>query len=381
MENEKRLREIEAVLTKYYDICVINAKSEWNGLGKNSPPLESINPSSNGYKGIWPDDFEFIMLAGEPLSVESCQKIAQFCTHSVIGLTRFPDSLNEDGMPLMGFCEKSGARMSASLPGAWIRMLNLFEERGVTIPKKNKWADLFIRAISDTEFSCGLAYVSPFQPHITFPFHDIAAITGFDLMSSVAAHRSFITACKFFADVVPDEILDDWRECAQNIQNNLYRLFDEEKGIFLAGSYDNRQPDIWGSGLAYALADENQKRAIGNYFEANKKQIFREGLTCPTETADGWSRFIVPHEPGNYMNGGYWSLGTAFVLTALYDQKPERAMEVLEDLVVSMPKYDFAESVNMIKGTKTNPGFMAGVAMPLVAVRAILDGKQLLDVI
>lgn len=383
--HEKRLREIETILGGYYDMCAEKARSNWAGTGgRNSEPLESINPSSNGYKGLWPDDFEFILLGGQVLDVPQYQRLLQFCTDSVVDLTHFPDCIAEDGMPWMAFggdYKDTGYKMSPALPSAWIRLLTLMESRGAVIPQKEKWAALFIRSIAQTEFSCGLVYVSPNRPHITYPFHDTVAITGFELMSSVVTYRGFILADKLFADCVDAAVRRDWLERAENIRRNLYRLYDEEQGIFLAGSYDNRQADVWGSGLAYALAEPDQKAAMGRYFLENRDRIFREGMTRQTDKPEGWSRMIIPFPAGDYMNGGYWSTGTGFVLPAVYDQNPELAMELLEELVLSLPKYEFAESVNMETGKITNSGFMMGIALPLVAVRAILDEKQLLDVI
>lgn len=129
------------------------------------------------------------------------------------------------------------------------------------------------------------------------------------------------------------------------------------------------------------LSRAGQKAAMGRYFLENRDRIFREGMTRQTDKPEGWSRMIIPFPAGDYMNGGYWSTGTGFVLPAVYDQNPELAMELLEELVLSLPKYEFAESVNMETGKITNSGFMMGIALPLVAVRAILDEKQLLDVI
>ena len=81
------------------------------------------------------------------------------------------------------------------------------------------------------------------------------------------------------------------------------------------------------------------------------------------------------------MNGGFWARGTAYVLPVLYEFYPEFALRLLDDLVVSLPKYHFAECVSANDRSEKCPYFLMSIAPNIYAVRAMRQGKQLFDMI
>ncbi|MBO5274876.1 MAG: hypothetical protein J6I45_09700 [Clostridia bacterium] len=381
----ERLDRAEATLQTYFAECVSKARTTFPPAYKGGKSIASINPNGSvGYRGIWPDDFYIPVHAGHLFTNAELTDILEFLTDSVVDLPFLPDCVQEDGMPHFAFGGKysmTGVRMSMSLLHGWTQLLRLFEHRGIQIPEKKRWLGVFRRSYADLTFSCGLLYSNPNIPHITYAYHDIVAITGFELMASTYTSRSLEHMCELFADVANEEELAEWQRRADDIKKNIKRLYDDERGIYYAGSFTCRQPDIWGSGLAAGISDRETRAAIAKFLVDHAVVIFSEGMTRQTDTPDGWERLIIPFEKGEYMNGGFWARGTAYVLPVLYEFYPDFALDLLEALVESLPKYQFAECVSANTGLPKCTYFLMSVAPNIVAVRAMRRGLQLYDLI
>lgn len=381
----ERLDAAENALLRYLSDCAERARTEFPPAYPGDTPVHSVNPTGDvTYKGIWPDDFTIPVRAGELLTNEELSRIMEFLTDAVVDLPFFPDMVQMDGTPNFAFggdCWHTATHMTLAMCYSWTLLLSYMESRGVVIPQKRDWLELFRRSLRDIPFSCGLVYANPSVPPVTYPFHDIVASTGLELMSSVYTCHGLEMACELYRDVATQEERDAWMTRANKIRKNLPRLFDFDRGIYLAGSQDCRQPDIWGSGLAAGLSSTEKRAAIADFYMAHYEDIFREGMTRPTENGEGWQRLHIAFGKGEYMNGGFWARGTAYVLPVLYEFYPDVALDLLEQLVVSLEKYQFPECISANDGTIKCPCFLMGIAPNIFAVRAMKQGKQLLDMI
>jgi hypothetical protein len=338
---------------------------------------------SETYRGIWPDDFLYPLLVQPDLyEREKLTQIAGLLTNSMVDLECFPDRIEADGMPVMqpgSLLSPHARHMPLHLPAAWVRLVDNLEKLGATIPGKADWARLFQRSINIVPFSCGLAYVDPQNPGVGFGFHDPEAITGFELMSSLVLHFGLKRAALFFKDYIEESEIIRWNRLSEGISNNLYRLFDKEQGAFFAGSKDCRQINVWANGLAYWLVKPDVQKTIVEYYQRNRKAIFLKGFTRQITEPEGWQRHFFPSKTGSYTNGGFWSVGTGWVLPAIADQNPGFALEIAEELADNLVKLEFREYISADGTGGGAVGFLAAIAVPMMGLTAIVENRPFSD--
>ena len=79
------------------------------------------------------------------------------------------------------------------------------------------------------------------------------------------------------------------------------------------------------------------------------------------------------------MNGGFWPTGTAYVAPVLYNHAPDFALNLLEDLVSSLPQHHYTEWIGAEGQVADAQHFMMAVGLPLVSVMSILNNRSLLS--
>ena len=334
------------------------------------------------YRGIWPDDFLYPMIVQPHIyKKEELTAIARFLTDSIVDLPCFPDRVEADGMPVMqpgNLNSPHAQHMPLHLPAAWIRLIDHLEKWGAVIPRKGDWARIYQRSMEIVPFSCGLAYVDPQHPGVDFGFHDPEAITGFVLMSSMLHHFGLRRAVRVFQGYIGNEVINRWKRQAKAIPENLHRLYDQEHGAYLAGSKDCRQVNVWGNGLAYWMAGPVIQKNIVAYYRRHREEIFLRGFTRQITEPGGWQRQLVNVPVGSYTNGGFWSIGTGWVLPAIADQDPVLAAEIAGEMVDEAEKLAFPEWIDA-KGGGGASGFLAGIAGPMMGLTAIVEQRHFSD--
>ncbi|WP_332914434.1 hypothetical protein [Algoriphagus boritolerans] len=88
---------------------------------------------------------------------------------------------------------------------------------------------------------------------------------------------------------------------------------------------------------------------------------------------------FFPSEVGSYTNGGFWTVGTGWVLPAIADQNPGFALEIAEELVANLVKYEFREYINADGTGGGATGFLAAIAVPMMGLTAIIDNRPFSD--
>ncbi len=383
-------KELYEILRKHLIDYLERSKVEYDNNFKIHSPCVS-----NTYRGLWPDDFLYPMLVESGLyDKERLTQISKFLTESMVDLELFPDRVDSDGMPMMhpgyAFSQHPTERMPLHLPAAWIRLIDYIEKMGATIPRKEDWALLFKRGIDSISFACGLAYSDPQHARVGFGYHDMVAITGFELMSSMVLHFGLKRGARFFNGYIEKTEINKWERLSKEIADNLYRLFDEEHGAYFAGSKDCRQINVWGNGLAYWMSKPEIRKRIGQYYEKNRKAIFLKGATRQIAEPEGWQRMwaakydmnLGRYESslvGSYINGGFWSVGTGWVLPAIEIENPELALEIAREMVENSVKLGFPECVSADGNGGGASGFIAGIAVPMMGLKAIIEKKPFSD--
>lgn len=377
-EIRKILEEAFQQLKRYLIECAKRAKAELQ------EGITIIASSEGHYYGIWPDDFLFPhIVCSELVDKRKLTRIMEFFTESVVDLEQVPDRVEPNGLPIMvpGWYDSPiGDRMPAHLPSAWVRLLSYFEEWGIQIPQKERWAKVIRKSYERLSFSCGLVYIDPQRPYVGFGYQDNIAITGLTLLSSLATYRGLLRAVELFRGHIEVETLSYWQMLAEGIKKNLWRLYDEEIGGFVAGSKDCHQFDVWGNGLAYGLIeDEKMKRSIEGFYLKNRERIIKYGFTRQIAEEEGWQRLLVQAEVGKYMNGGYWSTGTGYILPVIFSADEDLGLELIYELLENLPRFHFAEWVDAEGEESPAKYFLMGIAMPMLGIKSLLESKPLID--
>lgn len=347
--------------------------------------------ATSAYMDFYPEDSLNPLLALPSLvNTEELTELLALVTNSVVDLPRVPDRIALDGLPILypghmphdpfdpGWnLPPMTTKMPLHLPGAWVRLLSHYQEFGVEIPHKDRWARLIARSIGNcVPFANGLVYADPQDPPIGFGYQDSIKMSGLQLLSSLAIYRGLQRAAVLFEGTIEPYYITHWTQLADGISANLYRLYDPKVGGFVGGTWLGHQFDVWGSGLAYPLADDAQKRSIARFYRDNRDKIFLKGCTRQIAEPGGWQG---GSGPGYYQNGGYWGTGTGYILPVLAEQDPTLAMELIDALMANLEKINFAEWLDPIGKPSGAQKFLGSVALPLMGINCILQNKPLLE--
>lgn len=345
-----------------------------DGLRLHTPDV------SGKYRGIWPDDFLFPTVAlPEKPELDTLHQTLAFLGDSMLDLDCVPDRVELDGLPVMKpgntMRPPYGHFMPRHLPAAWVRLLDEYAKMGATIERKGEWAALIERSFQQIPFANGMVYIDPQLPSVGFGFQDPNVITGLALMVSVILERGYVRAADLFEADLPAATIAGWRQRAAGIRANIHRLWDEASGAYFAGTRHCRQIDVWGNGLAYWLSDEAKQKRIIAWYRTHKDAIFQKGFTRQIAEKEGWQRIIGNTPVGNYTNGGFWLVGTGFVLPTLAHGDIELARMLVRDLAANIEEQRLPEYINADGKGSGASGFLMAMAMPAVAIECVLEGK------
>lgn len=341
-----------------------------------------VRPCDNpAYKGLWHDDFTWPHVGLPELQKGPQLKDAlDWLSEAMLQLPVLADRVEYDGTAVMSPGGRNARPMSEDmplhLPAAWTRLLSHAEAAGVTIPRKAEWARLVERSFARVPMSFGLVWSDPQRSIVAFGFQDSIRLTGLVLLTSLVIKRGYERAAELFRSELPAETLQTWKDRAAAIGKNVHRLFDAKAGGFVGATVTGRAFDVWGNGLAWSLATDEQKQVIAKTLRENKDRIFLKGCTRQVIGPGGW--------PGTggavaYQNGGYWGTGTGFVLPMLAEMDPDWALALGRELLENLDGIRRAEWIDQAGKPSGALEFMGTLSMPLIGLRAILEGRMTLD--
>jgi len=341
-----------------------------------------LRPCDNpAYRGLWHDDFTWPHVGLPELQKNPEMRDAiTWLGEAMLRLPVVADRVEFDGTAVMSPGAAQAKPMSDDmpihLPAAWTRLLSHAEAAGVAIPRKKEWAELIRRSFEKVAMSFGLVWNDPQRHIVAFGFQDSIRLTGLVLLTSLVVKRGYERAAALFEKDLPPTVVADWKNRAEAIASNLHRLFDAKAGGFVGATLAGRAFDVWGNGLAWPIATAEQKKVISATLKANQDTIFLKGCTRQIIGPGGW--------PGTeaaigYQNGGYWGAGTGFVLPMLAEIDPEWAITIAGALLANLDGIKRAEWIDRNGEPKGALEFLGTLSMPLIGLRAILEGKHTLD--
>ena len=335
-------------------------------------------PSSGTYYGLWPDDWLFPnKLVPELLSDAEAHELFRFLTNHIADLRQLPDRIEPSGhcifQPGAENCPH-GTLMPAHLPAAWIRLVRYLHQRTGDTALVERWRDVIARSIDQLRFEDGLPSLAEGQ--VGFGFFDTVGLQGQDLMCAVVLAKAFADAETLFGG----ELGSRCRGLEEGIRANIVRLRTSE-GWYLSDSIGCRQFSPWSNGLLYSsgLIGVADRRSVCERIWADREKVVRYGMV--RHAPEPWRKMkrVWTGAEGTYMNGGYWSVGTAFAFAALYDRNPAYAAALAREMLENLRQTDYAEWVDADRSRQGAHKFLMGVALPLAAIEAVLAGRDLVS--
>lgn len=344
--------------------------------------LRVSQPSAPGhYRGLWPDDWYFPhKVLPELISDVEARRLFAFLTDHIERAPVLPDRIEPDGHLVFQPGAESrphGKLMPVHLPAAWLRLVRYLHGRTGDTALKERWRGVIDRSVDKLVLRDGLPFVSDVEPQVAFGFYDTVGLQGNELMTSVVLEKGLRHAVPLFGG-------DLGRKCAaiaDSIAARIVRLRSAE-GWYLSDTIGCRQFSAWSNGLLYGAGylPAADRTRIREAIWARRGELALRGQV--RHAAEPWRRMnpVWQGRPvGTYMNGGYWAVGTAYALKALYDRDRGFALATLRAMLADLRKTDFAEWTDA-EGTRLGARkFLMSAALPLAAVRAILRGGDLLD--
>ena len=342
--------------------------------------LSVTMPSDGTYYGLWPDDWYFPnALLPALLSDADAKTLFEFLTVHIENLDQLPDRIEPSGHCVFQPGAEShphGTLMPAHLPAAWIRLVKHLYARTADEALKNRWRGVIGRSVAKLRFEGGLPYLSDTESQVGFGFFDTVALQGNDLMCSVVLEKAFADAATLFGG----ELGERCRTLADGIRANIRRLRSPE-GWYLSDSVGCRQFSPWSNGLLYSsgLVGEEDRLAIRERIWADRDKLVKFGMV--RHAPEAWRKMkpVWTSGEGAYMNGGYWSVGTAYAFAALYDRDPAAAAAIAREMLANLRKTDFAEWVSSDLSRQGAHKFLMGIALPLAAIESTIRGRSLFD--
>ncbi len=223
-------------------------------------------------------------------------------------------------------------------------------------------------ATVNTEPSTGLVWIDPATPHTAYGFTDTIAITGRHLFCSLLLFE----ACGIMSGLATrlDRKADAaaYRSRAEHLRDCLALLWSPEHQLFLAGSQDCRQADVWGSAYAGVIGavDHTRREAIARSLWARRDRFLLRGQVRHLLLPECWQRRVIEADwtaPGEFQNGAFWGTATGWVAEMFETISPGAGLALLRELVADFNAHGVWECIGP-NGYLRVPNNLSSVCLP-----------------
>jgi len=194
----------------------------------------------------------------------------------------------------------------------------------------------------------GLVYNNPKNPQCVYGFTDIVKKTGNILFSSLLYYKANLEMyqlCKKYECGNPAI----YRRRYEYVRQSIYKLWNEDKGMFWAADIDCKQIDIWGSAYAVevGITSEEQTKRIATYLVDHYDETVMKGQIRHLTSSEGsWNKLFKPCEEGTYQNGAYWATPLAWMIPVYARIKPSLAKDMLDEVITDFQENGINECIN-----------------------------------
>lgn len=337
------------------------------------------------YNALWLRDFSYMVeYAGENITQAEIEDCVRFAISGKRDDGWMPDRIYADGTAVYAAGEVGKPVGKANLDNTPFLVFTVSEllaraEEGKAKSLFAEWAPDLTRGLTALPLSeNGLVYSDPNAPHSPYGFTDTIAKTGELMMESLLLWR----ACRkmewmgqrFAAGPDPR-----WALMAEAIEQHLPRLYDEERGMFLAATLDCAQIDLWGNAylLYIGFPVGKAEATILVYLKEHIADYAFAGQIRHLPMGEYWERLLIDVPKETYQNGAYWATATGWFAWCLYQTAPELAAGLLNDVIAYFRREGSFECVN--DGYQKLPSFVVSATNVLGGLRRILAKAPAFD--
>jgi hypothetical protein len=333
------------------------------------------------YKALWTRDYYyFVKYAGAFIDDGNLKASIQYLLDGQRADGCIPDRVNVHGKPIyspggenkpLADHALDNAPFLALLACEYVHRTGDYSYFRTIEPKLQKGLDHVRRAEN------GLVYNPPDNPQCVYGFTDIVAKTGHLLFTSLLYYQACVEMDEVQQAMGGGDDAFDYRSRADLIRQKISLLWDDEAGMYLAADKDCRQIDVWGSAYAaeVGLATDEQQDRIAAYLFAHWDEIVLRGQVRHLPGKQGWQRLFgdraIQYPVGSYINGAHWATPLPWVVPVVARQDPERANQMVKDVIVDFQTNGVAECIN--GDTRKVPNFVASITNLYAASRWLAD--------
>lgn len=194
----------------------------------------------------------------------------------------------------------------------------------------------------------GLVYNDPKNPQCVYGFTDIVKKTGYLLFSSLLYYKASLEMHKLCVKYNCGNPAI-YRRRYEYVRQSIYKLWDENSGMFWAADGDCKQIDIWGSAYAVAvgITSEEQTQRIASYLVQHYNKTVKNGQVRHLANGDGtWDQLFHDCKAGTYQNGAFWATPLAWMIPVYEMGKPGLGKSTLEKVINDFQENDINECIN-----------------------------------
>ena len=304
------------------------------------------------YKALWTrDSYYMVEYAGDLMTPEDIKASIYYLINGQREDGCIPDRVNSEGLPVYSPGAPGNPLADHAVDnGPFMAMMvcsyvNQYDDEKLfkALEQKLLKGIEFVRVKEN-----GLVYNKPENPECVYGFTDIVKKTGYLLFSSLLyfkANLEMYKLCQKFGHGNANK----YRRRYEYVRQSIYRLWDEETGMFWAADEDCKQIDIWGSAYAVdvGITSDDQTKRITRYLVNHYDDIVRKGQIKHLPGKDEvWQKLFVPCEAGTYQNGAYWATPLSWMIPVFAKHDKKLAKKMLETVIEDFQENDINECIN-----------------------------------
>jgi hypothetical protein len=351
------------------------------GHARRPHPLgvTAYTPAAFGeaYPALYLRDFTYMAeSAPEFIPLEHLRDIISLLAAHLSPEGLCPERISNEG-EVIYVCH--GGRPVADSPLFFAKLVRSYLRRGGETGLLSGIFPVLERAFSTVpvEASTGLVWIDPAHPHTAYGFTDTIAITGRHLFCSLLRFEAAEALAELAGRLKHREAVERHTAEAARIRASLEHLWSPEHGLYLAGSVDCRQADVWGSAYAGVIGalDPGRRRRVADTLHARRGCFLLRAQVRHLLLPEFWQRRVVVAEwtePGTFQNGPYWATASGWMAEMFELAAPGAGIALLRGLVADFEANGIWECIGP-KGYARVANNLSSACLPYAAWKKLRE--------
>jgi len=341
--------------------------------------VTSYTPAAFGeaYPALYLRDFTYMAeSAPEFVPLEHQRAIIALLAGRVSPEGLCPERIGDDG-EVIYVCH--GGRPAADSPLFFAKLVRAYLRHGGAAGLLAEIFPVLERTFATVpvEASTGLVWIDPAHPHTAYGFTDTIAITGRHLFCSLLRFEAAEALAELAGRLDHREAAERYTAEAARIRGSLELLWSPESALYLAGSVDCRQADVWGSAYAGVIGalDPARRRLVADSLHAQRGRFLLRAQVRHLLVPEFWQRRVVVAEwtePGTFQNGPYWGTATGWMAEMFELAAPGSGFALLRELVADFEANGIWECIGP-EGYTRVANNLSSVCLPYAAWKKLRE--------